>query len=135
MSTEEKLTPQQDRAIELLLSGNSIIRICEELSINRLTLYRWRKNKRFSDAYSEARRALSERTREMLQRAATRAVRRLVELMEDDTESEVPSSVQYAAARSILELNFKGTEFEELQTSVEELRQLLGEPKKGLRAA
>jgi hypothetical protein len=131
----EKLSPQQERAIELFLIGNSSVQVCKELSIDRTTLFRWRQNNHFSKAYSEARRAMSEWTREMLQHAASRALKRLIKLMEDDTGTEVPSSVQYAAARSILELNFRGAEFEDLQTSVDELRQLLGEPKKGLRAA
>ena len=45
--------------------------------------------------------------------------------MNDNNANEVPASVQYAAARSILELHYKGTEIEEVMDSVEELRQLL----------
>ena len=127
------LTEKQNRAIELLLIHGSFVRVAKELKIERSTLWRWRKDARFADAYKEARRASSEQIRELLQTASTRAVKRLVDLMEDSTN--VPASVQFAAARSILDLHFKGTEFEDLQSSVDELRQLLGEPKKGLRAA
>jgi DNA invertase Pin-like site-specific DNA recombinase len=136
MSNNE-LTPQQETALELLLSGNSTVRVCQELSIDRVTLYRWRQNERFATAYAEARRAISERTRELLSLAASRAVRRLVELMENDAQIEVPASVQYAAARSILDLHFKGIELEDVQESVDELRRLLGESqpmKRGLKA-
>jgi hypothetical protein len=134
--SNDKLTPPQETAIELLLSGNSIIRVCEELSIDRVTLYRWRQSQHFAAAYREARQAISERTRELLQMAAMRAVKRLVELMEGDSE-DVPASIQFASARSILDLHFKGMELEDVQASVEELKLLIGESKtkKGLRAA
>jgi hypothetical protein len=56
--------------------------------------------------------------------------------MEDNSTIEVPASVQYAAARSILELHYKGMELEDVQASVDELRRLLGDStKKGLKAA
>ena len=133
--SNEKLTPQQERAIELLLSGYSTVHVCDELQIERTTLWRWRQNPQFDEEYRASRNAISEKTREMLSLAAGRAVKRLVELMEDTTSVEVPASVQYASARSLLELSFKGMELADVQESVEELRRLLGEPKKGLRAA
>jgi hypothetical protein len=58
--------------------------------------------------------------------------------MNDNNANEVPASIQFAAARSILDLHFKGAELEELSASVEELRQLLVDnapTKKGLKAA
>ncbi len=136
LMAQDELTPQQEKAIELLLTYGSFVRVAEELKIDRTTLWLWRKDPRFAKAYAEARRAISERTREMLQMAAGRAVVRLVELMNDDN-MEVPASVQYAAARSILDLHFKGIELEDVQESVEELRRLLGESqpmKRGLKA-
>jgi hypothetical protein len=132
---DNKLSEKQERAIELLIIHGNFVRVAEELNIERSTLWRWRKEPRFATAYREARQAISERTRELLQLASTRAVKRLVDLMEDNSTIEVPASVQYAAARSILELSFKGMELADVQESVEELRRLLGEPKKGLRAA
>jgi len=99
----DELTPQQQRAIQLLLDGKPSVRVCEELDIVASTLWRWRQEPRFAAAYREARQATNERTRELLQLAATRAVKRLVELMEDKS-LDVPASVQFASARSILDL-------------------------------
>jgi uncharacterized protein YPO0396 len=75
-----------------------------------------------------------EQTRELLQRASIKAIRRLVRLMEDKYTSE---SVRCNAARSILELHFRNCEFADIEESIAELRKLLGElpaTKKGLRA-
>ncbi len=123
--TVDKLSAPQQRAIQLLLDGKPSVRVCDELEIVPSTLWRWRQNSEFAAAYREAKRTISERTSELLQLAATRAVARLVDLMNDNNANEVPASVQYAAARSILELHYKGTEIEEVMDSVEELRQLL----------
>lgn len=48
--------------------------------------------------------------------------------MEGDNTEEVPASIQYAAARSILYLAIEnGEELADIQASVQELRQLLGD--------
>ncbi len=122
---DDKLSAPQQRAVQLLLDGKPAVRVCEMLEIVPSTLYRWRQNPEFAAAYREAKRSISERTTELLQLAATRAVARLVELMNDNNANEVPASIQFAAARSILDLHFKSAELEELSASVEELRQLL----------
>jgi hypothetical protein len=73
-------------------------------------------------------------TRELLQRASIKAIRRLVKLMEDEDISE---GVRCSAARSILELHFKGCELADIEESIAELRSLLqdGPPtQKGLPA-
>ncbi len=135
---DNKLSAPQQRAVQLLLDGKPAVRVCDELEIVPSTLYRWRQNPEFAAAYREAKRTISERTTELLQLAATRAVARLVDLMNDNNANEVPASIQFAAARSILDLHFKGAELEELSASVEELRQLLVDnapTKKGLKAA
>ena len=74
-----------------------------------------------------------EPTRELLQRASIKAIRRLVKLMEDEDISE---GVRCSAARSILELHFRNCEFADIEESIAELRKLLGDlpaTKKGLR--
>jgi hypothetical protein len=74
-----------------------------------------------------------EQTRELLQRASIKAIRRLIKLMEDEDVSE---GVRCTAARSILELHFRNCEFADIEESVAELRRLLSDlpvTKKGLR--
>lgn len=74
-----------------------------------------------------------ERTRELLQRASVKAIRSLLKLMQDE---EVSESVRCNAARSILELHFKGCELADIEASIAELRSLLQDlpaTKKGLR--
>jgi len=106
----------------LLLDGKPSVRVAEELSITQTTIWRWKQQTEFTVAYREAKREISARTREMLQEVATKAVTRLFELMEDP---ETPASIRFASARTILEMHFKGIEVEDIQTSVEELKQLL----------
>jgi len=75
-----------------------------------------------------------QKSRELLQRASVKAIRRLMKLMEDE---EVSESVRCNAARSILELHFKGCELSDIEESIAELRSLLQESpttQKGLRA-
>lgn len=75
-----------------------------------------------------------EHTRELLQRASVKAIRSLLKLMQDE---EVSESVRCNAARSILELHFKGCELADIEESIAELRNVLQElpaTQKGLRA-
>ena len=135
---QDKLSAPQLRAIQLMLDGKPNFRVCKELEIATSTLWRWRQEPLFSEAYREAKQAVSEKTRELLQMASSRAIARLVELMEGDT-LEVPSSIQYASARSILELHLRTLEIEKievLQESVEELRTIVNPMtvKRGLKA-
>ncbi|MBA3356994.1 MAG: hypothetical protein H0U18_13860 [Pyrinomonadaceae bacterium] len=122
LAGDDKLSALQQRAIELLLTGLPTIRVCEVLDITEITIWRWKRQPDFITTYREAKREISARTREMLQEAATKAVTRLFELMEDP---ETPASIRFASARTILEMHFKGIEVEDIQTSIEELKQLL----------
>ena len=75
-----------------------------------------------------------EETRALLQRASVKAIRSLLQLMQDEYVSE---SVRCTAARSILELHFKGCELSDIEASIAELRGILQElptTQKGLRA-
>lgn len=75
-----------------------------------------------------------EQTRELLGRASVKAIRSLSKLMQDE---EVSESVRCTAARSILELHFKGCELADIEESITELRSLLQDvppTPKGLRA-
>ena len=75
-----------------------------------------------------------EQPRALLQRSSIKAIRRLVKLMEDE---EISEGVRCNAARSILELHFKGCELADIEASIAELRNLLADlpaTKKGLRA-
>ncbi len=74
-----------------------------------------------------------EQTRQLLQRASIKAIRRLVKLMEDE---DIGEGVRCNAARSILELHFRNCEFADIEESIAELRELLSDlpaTKKGLR--
>jgi len=50
-----QLTQQQQSAIELLVQGQSLVRIAHALSIDASTLYRWRQGKAFDAALGERR--------------------------------------------------------------------------------
>jgi len=74
-----------------------------------------------------------EQTRDLLQRASIKAIRRLVKLMEDE---DIGEGVRCNAARSILELHFRSCEFADIEESIADLRKLLNDlpaTKKGLR--
>ncbi len=137
------LTVQQETAIQYLLQGLPYKTVAQNVGVTRATLWEWRRWPPFQEEYRQARSALQEQTRNMLQRATPLAIRTIVDLMNNsalDVEQlpiETPLSARLAAASKVLEMFFKGIEIEEvkeIQQSIAELQKLL-EPSKGLRLA
>jgi hypothetical protein len=137
------LTVQQEAAIQYLLQGLPYKIVAEKVGIGRVTLWEWRRWPPFQEEYRQARSALQEQTRNMLQRSTPLAIRTIVDLMNNtalDVEQlpiETPLATRLTAASKVLEMFFRGIEIEEvkeIQQSIAELQELL-EPQKGLRLA
>jgi transposase-like protein len=87
-----ELTSQQQKAIELLLSGERESKVAEELGIHRSTLWRWRQR-------DEDFRRTFDLARERAFRGATDRLRELVPRSLDILEEELERGSYQAAAR------------------------------------
>jgi transposase-like protein len=94
------ITPIQERAIGLLLSGTTVAAAARELGIDRTTIYTWRKSHpEFSRAFNRARALQSEILRDNLHEIASEAVGILHELL---VSGSTPPSARLRAALAVL---------------------------------
>jgi len=54
------ISPEQERAIALMISGINMTKTAEELGISRRTIHRWFKDPRFAEEYEQRRNELRE---------------------------------------------------------------------------
>jgi len=117
---------KQERALELMLRGETDTQIAKAMKITRQTLYYWRtQDARFMKALAERRSILREQAREELlelSHAATEAVRRA--LVSKDER------IQLQAAKMVLSL-LKMDKEDELEESP--ILELLGEAIEGIK--
>ena len=112
---KDRLTEQ---AIAALLSNATIRAAAEAVAVDERTLRDWLKDPEFKADYLEARRACLTQATGALTQAATKAVSALTTVM-DDPES--PPQVRVSAARTILDLAYKGAEIEDITARIERL--------------
>ncbi len=112
------LTPRQQRAILLLLEGNTITDVAATLKINRVTLHRWRQTDEFSRALKELQSDALAGAIGILKSGAEKAATALVEAAKSGDSKEAPA---VPGARAVLDFAFKGVEFEDLVKRIEEL--------------
>lgn len=102
---ESRMTPRKYRennglsdgqvaAIELMLQGLSDVAIAERIGVNRISLYRWRQNKRFIRQLDRRRQALWEESAARLQAMITPALDVLERQIVDDDRT----AARHAAA-------------------------------------
>lgn len=114
----EALTPRQQRAILLLLEGNTITDVAATLKINRVTLHRWRQTEEFLRALKELQTDTLAGAIGILKSGAEKAAAALVDAAKSGDDKEAPA---VPGARAVLEFAFKGVEFEDLVRRIEEL--------------
>lgn len=107
---EDELTPQQEKALAALLSSPSIREAAKACDSGETTLYRWLREDPFKRAYAEARRRHMEQATTVLQQASTEAV----ETLRKNLSCGVPAA-EISAARTILDMGFRGVEIQELE--------------------
>ena len=112
---ETKLTAKQIKAIEALLICESIEASAKKVNIAKSTLYRWLKNEMFQSEFRKAKFRLLSDAITALQRASTKAVSVLCEVMENKENS---ASTRVNASRIVLEQAIKGSELEDLEQRI-----------------
>ncbi len=112
------VNPQHDRAIIALLTQPSIAEAARSCGLGESTLRRWLHQPDFAHAYAQARQQAFSVALGYLQNLSEQAVQTLQSLMQDQ---QVSPSVRHSAARTVLQMSFKGSELLTLQTRLDQL--------------
>jgi len=94
------MQPNQQRAIDLLLGGQSCREVAEELGVNRSTVWRWQQEPGVADELRAMRGDRRHAIRESVDAAALDAVGVLYDIMRDEM---ISPAVRVRAARVLLE--------------------------------
>ena len=113
-----KLSRNQERAISALLVHPTMAKAAAAAGVGEVTLWRWQRVPEFKEQYRLARREAVRQAVGQLQAACSAAVLALTDISQDVS---CPASARVSAARTVLELAFKGVELEDLAVRVEEL--------------
>ena len=120
-SEENSLTRNQDRALSALLSQPTLALVAAQVGITERTLYRWiNEDSAFKAEYLKLRREIVGSAVLQLQKASNNAVNCLISTMND---LDNPASARVAAAKTVLELSFKGLEMDDLEARISALEQ------------
>lgn len=121
VSTEnETLSAKQWTFLESLLATGEMTASAAAAGVSRRTAHVWVKLPQFDAAYRAERRRLLQTATATLQRYAVGAARTCVTLMADRT---IAPAVRLAAARTILDLAFRGAEIEDIGSRLDALEQ------------
>lgn len=124
MIAENGKNRKWESAIASLLSCPTIAEAAKTAGVSEPTLLRWLKDEEFSAEYRTARRQTVEVAIGLLQKASGAAVTTLVSIMQDE---EKPGSVRVSAARSVLDMAFKGIELQDMEVRLAALEAALAE--------
>lgn len=111
-----ELTPQQNKAIDLMVDGDKSYKdIAKEVDVEYQTLRKWRMKPEFIKELASRRRESSSEAQSMLMSKALHAARKLISMIDDKDATRI----QFQAAKAVLEMALQSgfIEFEErLQT-------------------
>lgn len=116
--TEKTLTAKQQKAIAALLSQSTIQKAANEAGVSDRSIFNWLNQPAFSDAYRQARSRMVSQAIAGLQQSMVGALSALQDVMNDPGN---PPSARVSAARTVLELAFRGAEIEDLTERIKAL--------------
>ena len=134
----EKFSRKQKRAIAALLSKPTIVEAAADAGIAEKTLRRWLQNHSFKTAYREACQQCVDAAVKKLQIAMGLAVDELIEILRaketkffqkdgivTDERDVIAWGPRLGAAKTILEIGFRGTELTDLEERLSALEEHL----------
>jgi molybdenum-dependent DNA-binding transcriptional regulator ModE len=122
VENSDDLTAKQEKVLLALIEHGSVRLAVKETGISRTTIWHYQQLPAFQKRLREARRAMTNESTALIQRAGYSAAVKLIQMMNDP---KVHASIQFAAARTILELAYRGQQLQDLQDSVDELKELV----------
>ncbi len=124
MTAESGKSRKREGAIAALLAHPTIAGAATAAGVSEATLLRWLKEPEFAAEYRASRRQAVEVAIALLQKASGAAVATLVSVMQD---TEKPGNVRLMAARSVLDMAFKGMEMQDMEVRLAVLEEALAE--------
>lgn len=121
-TAESVLTGRQLKALDALISCDTITEACEVSGISRSTMFRYQQDPEFSKELKAAKRQLVNRAILRLQQACGDASRTLAEICRD---KDAPTSAWVSASREILNNSLRAIEVEDIEERLAELEQRL----------
>lgn len=101
----EILTPLQEKAVNLLLTGKSLTAVALELKIGRTTLNRWLNHPVFKSELENRQREINQAVNHRIQSLATKSVDRLETLLNSDDPSIVFKTATFLLSRIPIQSN------------------------------
>lgn len=124
MTTNDKLTPKQERFMLALATAPSVTIACERSGIARSTGHKYLKSTTFRKAWRDYRGEIMQQTTSQLQNASLEAVAVLREIMLDGTASPY---ARQQAAQTVLTMAYKAHEVDNVLEVVEEIKEAMAE--------
>ncbi|SMC74654.1 hypothetical protein SAMN02746065_10919 [Desulfocicer vacuolatum DSM 3385] len=112
------------KALEALISCDTLGNACEQAGIGRTTMNRYLNEPVFEDELRKAKRRMVGRAMLRLQQVTGDAARALAEICRD---KDAPPSARVAAAKEILSSSLKAIEIEDLELRIGQLEKIIGE--------
>ena len=122
-SVRAKLTPRQQKAVELLACGLSIREVAARVGRHERTLRRWLDRPEFVEALSELQDAAWRHALRRLRALASKAVDTLRDVLCDP---EVPATARVGAAKAVFEI-VRNVDLEDLRERLAQLEALAAE--------
>jgi len=122
-SARTKLTPRQQKAVELLACGLSIREVAARVGRHERTLRRWLDRPEFVEALSELQDAAWRHALRRLRALAGKAVDTLRDVLCDP---EVPATARIGAAKAVFEI-MRNVDLEDLRERLAQLEALAAE--------
>ena len=114
------------KALEALISCDTLGKACEQAGIGRATMSRYLNEPVFDSELRKAKRRMVGRAMLKIQQVTGDAARALAEICRD---KDAPPSARVAAAREILSSSLKAIEIEDLESRIDKLEIIIKEKK------
>lgn len=114
------LKPEQLQCIQMLLEGKTHDAIAAELNIGRVTIIRWKKNKKFAAEYARQSKAMVGNGMNKLRANLESAVKVLVDMANDP---EKANRIQLDAAKHIIKIVLEDAQLSQVAERLEKLEQ------------
>ena len=112
------LTAKQEKAVVALLTENSIASAAQKAGVSEKTLFRWLKDDPFKASYRDARREVVTQAVSQISQTTGKAVATLRAVCDD---GDAPAGARVSAAKTLLDMAFRGVEIDDLAARVETL--------------
>ncbi|WP_020585628.1 phBC6A51 family helix-turn-helix protein [Desulfobacter curvatus] len=119
-TSDQILKGRKLKALEALITNDTVDEACKTIGIGRTTMYRYLKEPAFEAELSRAKRQLVNRAILRLQQTTGDAARALAEICRD---KEMPASARVTAAKAILDGALRAVEIESIEERIKALEE------------